>query len=61
MIENFPAHPHEGAVGVPEGEERARVIATGISQVTHRPFDLIVGFDNSIDEHGNTLGRAIAA
>ena len=60
VIENFPAHPHEGAVGVPEGEKRARVIATGISKVTNRPFNLIVAFDNSVDEHGNKLGKAIA-
>src|SRR5438067_708172 len=26
VIEYFPAHPHEGAVGVPVGEENARVI-----------------------------------
>ena len=45
VIEYFPAHPHEGAVGVPEGEKRARVIATGMSKVTHRPFNLIVAFE----------------
>ncbi|HZI86383.1 MAG TPA: hypothetical protein VFD48_06095, partial [Pyrinomonadaceae bacterium] len=60
VIENFPAHPHEGGVGVPEDEDSARVIATGVSQVTRRPFNLIVAFDNKIDEYGNTLGRAIA-
>src|SRR4051794_1337423 len=36
VIEYFPAHPHEGAVGVPEGEDAARVIATSASQVTQR-------------------------
>jgi hypothetical protein len=60
LIEYFPAHPHEGSVGVPTGEEHARVIATGSSQVTHRPFNLIVAFDRAIDDHGNTLGRAVA-
>jgi hypothetical protein len=60
VIEYFPAHPHEGAVGVPEGEEHARVIATGVSQVTHRPFNLIVAFESMSDDHGNPLGRAIA-
>src|SRR6266851_4956245 len=60
VIEYFPAHPHEGGVGVPEGEEHARVIATGVSQVTHRPFNLIVAFESMTDGHGNTLGRAIA-
>jgi len=34
VIEYFPAHPHEGSVGVPDGEDHARVIATGTSQVT---------------------------
>jgi len=60
VIEYFPAHPHEGGVGVPEGEEHALVIATGVSQVTQRPFNLIVAFESAIDEHGNKLGRAIA-
>ena len=60
LIEFFPAHPHEGAVGVPEGEDHARVIATGKSQVTDRPFNLVVAFESSSDNHGNTLGRGIA-
>jgi hypothetical protein len=60
VIEYFPAHPHEGAVGVPEGEDHARVIATGVSDVTHRPFNLVVAFESAPDQHGNTLGRAIA-
>jgi hypothetical protein len=60
VIEYLPAHPHEGAVGVPEGEEHARVVATGVSQVTHRPFNLMVAFERAQDKHGNTLGRAVA-
>ncbi len=60
LIEYFPAHPHEGGVGVPEDEDHARVIATGLSQVTHRPFNLVVAFERTRDEHGNELGRAIA-
>jgi hypothetical protein len=59
-IEYFPAHPHEGGVGVPEEESHARVIATGESQVTKRPFNLIVAFEKAQDSHGNLLGRAIA-
>ena len=59
-IEYFPAHPHEGGVGVPENDSRARVIATGTSKVTKRPFNLIVAFEKEQDRHGNTLGRAIA-
>jgi hypothetical protein len=60
LIEFFPAHPHEGAVGVPEGEEHARVIASGKSEVTGRKFNLVVAFENSSDDHGNQLGRGIA-
>ncbi len=60
VIEYFPAHPHEGSVGVPDGEDHARVIATGASQVTRRPFNLIVAFESAIDRNGNPLGRAVA-
>jgi hypothetical protein len=60
VIEFFPAHPHEGAVGVPDDEEHANVIATGKSQVTGRPFNLVVAFESSKDDHGNKLGRGIA-
>jgi hypothetical protein len=59
-IEFFPAHPHEGAVGVPEGEKHARVVATGTSKTTGNSFNLIVAFDRALDKHGNTLGRAVA-
>lgn len=60
VIEFFPAHPHEGAVGVPLGEEHARVIATGKSQTTGSPFNLAVAFEHAADRHGNQLGRAVA-
>jgi hypothetical protein len=60
MIEYFPAHPHEGGVGVPAGDDHARTIATGVSQVTHRPFNLMVAFERAADKHGHLLGRAVA-
>jgi hypothetical protein len=60
VIELFPAHPHEGAVGVPEGEEHVRVIATGVSQTTGNPFNIAVAFEHAEDRHGNRLGRAVA-
>jgi hypothetical protein len=60
VIRYFPAHPHEGAVGVPAGEKSATVIATGISQATGRAFNLSVAFDRADDRHGNGLGRGIA-
>lgn len=60
VIEYFPAHPHEGDVGVPEGEQGIRVIATGTSQVTGREFNLVVAFESVRDQYGNSLGRAVA-
>lgn len=60
LIEYLPAHPHEGGIGVPEDEETAHVVATGVSKETGRPFNLVVAFERSDDAHGNTLGRAVA-
>ena len=59
-LEFFPAHPHEGAVSAPAGDPSARVIATGRSTVTGRPFNLVVAFDRSRDSEGRPLGRAAA-
>jgi hypothetical protein len=53
-IRFLPSHPHEGAVGAPEGED-ARVIATGVSKVTGRRFNIAVAF-----EPGAKGGPAIA-
>lgn len=60
LIEYFPSHPHEGAVGVPTDEAYARVIATGVSRSTGRVFNLAVAFERYVDSHGNGLGRAVA-
>ncbi|MDP9192406.1 MAG: hypothetical protein M3P06_11970 [Acidobacteriota bacterium] len=54
-IEWFPAHPHEGAVGVPADDATARVIATGMSLATARAFNLSVAFEKAAGD-----GRAIA-
>lgn len=60
-IRYLPAHPHEGAVGVPAGAEAfARVVAGGVSSVSGRPLNLIVAFDGERDAHGRPLGRAVA-
>jgi hypothetical protein len=59
-IERFPAHPHEGAVGVTDQTPHARVIATGTSQVTGRQFNLAVAFERELDPSGNCWGRAVA-
>ncbi len=58
-IEFFPAHPHEGAVGVPANAQ-ARVIATGQSIVSGRTFNLAVAFEHEKDEQSHLLGRAVA-
>jgi hypothetical protein len=55
-IELFPAHPHEGAIGVPVDEPRARAVACGKSSVTGRTFDLVVAFERA----PGAPGRAIA-
>ena len=60
VVEFFPAHPHEGAVGVPADEKHAEVVATGQSKVTGRVFNLVVAFESAPDNHGNQLGRGIA-
>lgn len=59
VIEYFPAHPHEGAVGVPEGVPFARVIATGTSTVTGRRFNLAVAVEGETFD-GGAMGRAVA-
>lgn len=61
LIRYLPAHPHEGAVSVPEGaEDFARVIAIGTSKATGRRFNLAVAFDAHEDD-GERLGRVVAA
>ncbi|RAK52325.1 hypothetical protein [Phenylobacterium deserti] len=55
VITRLPAHPHEGAVDAPSDDPSARVIATGCSKVTGRPFNIAVAFEAS--EAG---GRAVA-
>jgi hypothetical protein len=59
VIEYFPAHPHEGAVGVPEGVAFARVIATGTSTVTGRRFNIAVAVEGEPFD-GGVMGRAVA-
>jgi hypothetical protein len=43
-IRYLPAHPHEGGVGAPAGEQ-ARVIARGTSIVTGTSFNIAVAFE----------------
>jgi hypothetical protein len=54
-IRRLPAHPHEGAVGVPTAlGASARVIATGRSRQTGKQFNLCV----AVEEPG--MGRAVS-
>ncbi|HEY4093004.1 MAG TPA: hypothetical protein VGN46_15935 [Luteibacter sp.] len=52
----LPSHPHEGAVGQPENDNSARVIATGRSKLSGRDFNIAVAFEPHDD-----IGPAIAA
>lgn len=47
LIRYLPSHPHEGAVGAPDEDLSARVIATGTSKVTGRAFNIAVAFEPS--------------
>ncbi|HTD34469.1 MAG TPA: hypothetical protein VK665_12450 [Candidatus Elarobacter sp.] len=44
-VRTLPAHPHEGAVGAPPTDPEARVVATGRSTATQRPFNIAVAFE----------------
>jgi hypothetical protein len=46
VLDRLPAHPHEGGVGAPPGAD-ARVIATGVSKVSNRPFNIAVAFEDA--------------
>lgn len=59
-IEFIPAHPHEGAVGVSANNGNARIIATGNSLVSGRPFNLAVAVERVKNAQGNTFGRVVA-
>jgi hypothetical protein len=54
-VELFPAHPHEGAVGAPAGEPRARVIAAGTSWTTGRRFSLVIALDRGAAQPGRAI------
>lgn len=56
-VTRLPAHPHEGAVGAPASHPSARVIATGVSKVTGRPFNIAVAFEPS-QEGGPAIAQS---
>lgn len=49
LLRYLPAHPHEGAVDAPADDPSARAIATGISRVSGRRFNIAVAFEPSAD------------
>ncbi|CAL1692109.1 hypothetical protein MMB232_02265 [Brevundimonas subvibrioides] len=55
VIRLLPAHPHEGGVGAPAEAPDARVIATGVSRTTQRPFNIAVAFEGA-----DGAGRGVA-
>ncbi len=60
VLELFPAHPHEGGVGIPSGNlHHAQVVAQGNSTVTGREFNLVVAAER-VEHDGHQLGRLIA-
>lgn len=60
IIEYFPAHPHEGAVGIPPGEKYAQAIATGKSLVSGRDFNLAIAFEWPEQPDSESWGRGLA-
>jgi hypothetical protein len=44
-VGSLPAHPHEGGVGTPPDDPTARVVVTGTSKATNRPFNIAVAFE----------------
>jgi hypothetical protein len=58
VIEFLPAHPHEGDVGAPPGEPGARVIATGVSRTTGRPFNIAVAFESGSKGEGRAIAES---
>jgi hypothetical protein len=59
-IEWFPAHPHEGAVSVPDDCPFATVLGRGRSIVSRRYFNLAVALQGEVAPDGRPLGRAVA-
>mgnify|MGYP001497763851 CR=1 FL=1 len=55
LLTRLPAHPHEGGVGAPPDQADARVIVTGTSRTTGRPFNIAVAFEGD-----GSLGRGVA-
>lgn len=55
VIEYFPAHPHEGALSVPDDWSYARPIATSQTERSGRTFNLAIAIDNEPAVNGRAI------
>jgi len=53
----LPAHPHEGAVSAPPGDDSARVIAAGRSKITGVVFNIAVAFERN-EQNGPAIAQS---
>src|SRR5262245_3263370 len=60
LVELSASFPSGQQVGMPPGDQSARIVAQGTSLITGRPFNLVVAFARSRDPRGNLLGRGVA-
>lgn len=58
VLSRLPAHPHEGGIGAPADHPDARVIATGVSKVSGRPFNIAVAFEGQPDRPGRGVAQS---
>ena len=58
VLDRLPSHPHEGAVSAPANRPDARIIATGRSKVTDRPFNIAVAFEGEPGGEGRGLAQS---
>jgi hypothetical protein len=58
VLRFLPAHPHEGDVDAPPDDPTARVIATGASTATGRPFNLAVAFEGGPEGPGRAIAES---
>ncbi|HZT12030.1 MAG TPA: hypothetical protein VFA29_04480 [Candidatus Baltobacteraceae bacterium] len=60
VLEYLPAHPHDGAISVPEHLPYARAIAATAADGEQEMIDLAIAIENEQSIDGHACGRAIA-
>lgn len=58
VLDRLPSHPHEGAVSAPPARPDGRVIATGRSRISERPFNIAVAFEGELGGEGRGLAQS---